>query len=86
MKRRNLNSVKMRSKNVRSIRKVSKSFKKDKLFFNPLEDNVHQTEKKNLLVDSWPIFPQNLSLLCLGNLGLIAQFRGFLCAQVFLVV
>ena len=25
---------------------------------------------RDLLVDSWPIFPQNLSLLCLGNLGL----------------
>ena len=34
-------------------------------------------------MDSWPIFPQNLSLLCLGNLGLIAQFRGFFVCTVF---
>ena len=30
---------------MRSIKKVSKSFKRQ-LFFNPLEENVHQTEKK----------------------------------------
>ena len=41
---------------------------------------------ENLLVDSWPIFPQNLSLLCLGNLGLYLYFVHRVFGYVMVVV